>query len=466
MSRLLIHFLVAGSLLAAVAGVAYLSRDSWVPGLSPGTTGEPATFAPPGQGEAQRVRLSDQALRALQLVSKPVRLQSHWRTVQLPGTVVDRPGLSDRGITAPVAGTVAQVHAFPGDTLRPGDKLFTLRLVSEYVQNAQSELFKAAREARINREQSKRLADAGGVVPQARLIELQNQDRRWQGTIQALRHDLIARGLTPQQADGIEEGVFVTEVVVVAPRQHPAHPALISGPAKNQISGTNSSPPVAYEVQELKAELGQQVQAGQLLGYLANHQALFIEGRGFKHEAGLIEQAARQGWAIRVDFLPSPGECWPELEQTFVIRSLGNTMDPISRTFPFFIPLSNQSRTFEREGQTFLAWRFRPGQRVRLHVPVERFDQVIVLPTEAVVREGVEAYVFRQNGDLFERKPVQVLYEDRRHVVIANDGSIAPGLFVAQNAAAALNRALKAQAASGVPAGVHVHPDGTVHGAH
>jgi len=82
------------------------------------------------------------------------------------------------------------------------------------------------------------------------------------------------------------------------------------------------------------------------------------------------------------------------------------------------------------------------------------------------VREGPEAYVFRQNGDLFNRIPVQVLHEDRLNIVLANDGSMKPGLYFAQNAAASLNRVLKAQAASGMQPGVHVHADGTVHASH
>ena len=51
-------------------------------------------------------------------------------------------------------------------------------------------------------------------------------------------------------------------------------------------------------------------------------------------------------------------------------------------------------------------------------------------------------------------------------IVLANDGSIKRGLFFAQNAAASLNRVLKAQASSGKQPGVHVHADGTVHAAH
>jgi hypothetical protein len=217
----------------------------------------------------------------------------------------------------------------------------------------------------------------------------------------------------------------------------------------------------------LKVELGQQVQAGQTLCLLANHQGLYIEGRGFRREAPFLEQAAQKGWPVRVEFSEDDSNHWPPLRQEFSIHHLANTVDPASRTFAFYLPLANQSRSYQKDGKTFLVWRFRPGQRVRLHVPVEEFTDAIVLPAGAVVREGPEAYVFRQNGDLFDRRPVRVLHEDRLNVVLANDGSIFPGLYVAQNAAAALNRVLKAQnAGGGLPPGFHVHPDGTVHGAH
>ncbi len=56
----------------------------------------------------------------------------------IPGEVADRPGLSDRGVTSPAVGVVTAIHAFPGDTMRPGDPLFTLRLFSEYLQATQT----------------------------------------------------------------------------------------------------------------------------------------------------------------------------------------------------------------------------------------------------------------------------------------------------------------------------------------
>ncbi|EMI24291.1 hypothetical protein RESH_05116 [Rhodopirellula europaea SH398] len=50
--------------------------------------------------------------------------------------------------------------------------------------------------------------------------------------------------------------------------------------------------------------------------------------------------------------------------------------------------------------------------------------------------------------------------------MIANDGSIPRGSYLAQSSAASLNRVLKSQTASGEQPGLHVHPDGTVHAAH
>jgi hypothetical protein len=82
-------------------------------------------------------------------------------------------------------------------------------------------------------------------------------------------------------------------------------------------------------------------------------------------------------------------------------------------------------------------------------MPVEEFPDALALPPDAVVREGAETYVFRQNGDFFERRPVHVRYEDQTGVVLEDDGSVGAGQFVVRRGTAALNRAFKAQAAGG-----------------
>jgi multidrug efflux pump subunit AcrA (membrane-fusion protein) len=304
------------------------------------------------------------------------------------------------------------------------------------------------------------------------LIELRADLSRQRAIIQSARQDLLTRGLLPEQIDRVEQvGEFVSTIEVSAP------PALV-GQAISESTGNNGlrqtnsdaypslSSDVAYEVQELSVEMGQQVQAGQLLAKLSNHQSLYVVGHAFKREASFLQKATEANRPVEIDFADDDATEWPVMEQNFQIRHLANSIDPSSRTFDFFVPLSNQSHVYDKAGKQFLVWRFRPGQRARIRVPVEQFENVFVLPSEAVVREGPEAYVFRQNGDLFKQLTVHVQHEDRLMTVIANDGSIPGGSYLAQSSAASLNRVLKAQTASGAQPGLHVHPDGTVHAAH
>lgn len=463
----LLQWVMAIAVIAGLLTVAIRYRDRWLSRLNPTTAGKVSEETPRPVQEVKVLQLSPQARQNLGLASRPAKLQSYWRTILVPGEIVDRPGLSDRGVTSPAVGVVTQVHLFPGDTVHSGDRLFTLRLISEYLQNTQAELFRANRETELIKEQRDRLEKAaeGGAIPQARLIDLDQQMRRQKTAIQSYRQDLLTRGLTPDQIADVTEGKFVASIDVVAPPPI-THPDQSAETSIEVVADDDQSKSLAYEIQELKVDLGTQVQAGQLLAILANHHSLYVAGHAFKREAPNLERAAQQGWPIDIEFAEDDPVSWPTLGQTFQIRHLANSVDPMSRTFDFFIPLTNQSHSYVKEERTFVVWRFRPGQRVRLHIPVEEFKDVLVLPTGAVVREGPEAYVFRQNGDLFDRRPVRVLHEDRLHVVLANDGSVSPGWFLAQSGAASLNRVLKAQAASGIPAGVHVHADGTVHGAH
>jgi biotin carboxyl carrier protein len=464
-----VRFLRGLLMLAMLGGLiaAAWYRDRWLPLLQRPADDRSVVAADEEEPipQAKVLELSPQARQNLKLVSRPARLSNYWRSVIVPGEITDRPGLSDRGVTSPAVGVVTQIHAFPGDTVRPGDRLFTLRLVSEYIHNTQSELFKVTRDIELENEKRQRLSQIGeGVIPQVRIIEVEQQLRRLQAASESYRQDLLTRGLSLDQIAQVAGGTFVATVDVVAPPPLAQPPSATA--AAPPAASTAPAPDIVYEVQELKVDLGTQVQAGQLLGVLSNHSLLYIAGHAFKREAASLERAAQEHWPIRVEFAEDEAASWPDLDQRFEIRHLSNTVDPTSRTFDFFVPLANQSRAYAKDGKTFVVWRFRPGQRVRLHVPVEELEEAIVLPTAAVVRDGPEAYVFRQNGDLFDRRPVRVLHEDRLNVVIANDGSVAPGWYLAQGSAASLNRVLKAQSASGTPVGVHVHADGTVHGAH
>ena len=439
--------------LGGVAVAGYLTRDRWVPSVFPEKVAKPAS----GHEEAgheghdhgaaeDRVKLSPQAQKNLKLDVDVIAPQPYWRKLLIPGVVVDRPGESDRGVAARFAGVVEKVHAKPGDAVKAGDPLFTLRVVSDVVLGWQRDLGAAGKELAIATADRDRAAKqvADKVAAPNTLVEPENKLKRAVGQVDGLRRQLQAFGLSAAQIDQIQEGTPVSEVVVFAP------------PAGDDTTTSADKKAAVYEVQKLKVTLGEAVQAGQTLGLLARHQKLFVEGQAFKSEAVALAAIAETKTPVPVEFADEKPGDWPE-QPPLVIDHLANEVDPSTRTFAFYLPLDNLPRTFDRDGKTHFVWRYRPGQRVRLRVPVEKVgDAVLVLPAGAVVREGAEAYAFVQNGDLFVRKAVRVLYEDRTDVVLADDGSLPGGAFVVRNQAVALNRAVKA-AAGGGGGGGHTH---------
>lgn len=455
------------AVLGGLAYGAYRTRETWHPYVFPEKTAKSAGGHTDGEKGAEephatrvdRVKLSPQAQQNLRLDVDTLTPQEYWRTMLVPGVVVDRPGESDRGVTSKVAGIVLAINARPGDTLKAGDPLFTVQLASEFLQSAQTDFAKAARELEFATAKRDRVAILvkQGTQSGAVLIEEENQVKRITTQVQAYRRQLQVFGLSQEQVNRAEKGDVITEVVIVAPFGIPAV-AVPTAKAPEKSAVQTPLTATMFEVQELKVTLGEQVTPGQTLCLLSNHQRLYIEGRAFKSEADALASAVEHKTPVRAEFADEAAGAWPA-QDPLRIHHLSNQVDPATRTFSFFVPLQNIPRTFEQDGKTHFVWRYRPGQRVRIRVPIEKMTVLaadgktellpFVLPAGAVVREGPEAFVFVQSGDVFIRKPVRVLFADRSEIVIANDGSVSEAEFVVKNHAATINRALKGQAAGG-----------------
>jgi len=136
------------------------------------------------------------------------------------------------------------------------------------------------------------------------------------------------------------------------------------------------------------------------------------------------------------------------------VESVSDTIDPETRALNFYLTLPNEKNgaAFETSGQSigqtssvnkFVAWKFRPGQRMEVRIPSgEPLESKIVLPADAVVVDGPNAFVFEQNGDFFDRLEVEVLHRDNRQVVIENDGLLV-GATIATGGAYRMYLALK-----------------------
>jgi hypothetical protein len=119
----------------------------------------------------------------------------------------------------------------------------------------------------------------------------------------------------------------------------------------------------------------------------------------------------------------------------------------MSRALHFYMKLPNKVVLDRMDGpHQFLQWQFKPGQRVELRVPVEKWEQRIVLPAEAVVSDGAESYVYLQRGKRFRQTPVHVEFRDQKSVVIANDGSVFPGDVIAGKGAFPIHQEMKNKA--------------------
>jgi multidrug efflux pump subunit AcrA (membrane-fusion protein) len=458
---------------AAVAAAAiYMSAGAWLPRGHSGAGNESLETAPPPASAVElenKIIVGEQAQKNLRLTAKPLKTETFWKTITVPGMVVDRPGISDREVVAPAIGTVLQILHIPGDIVRPGDVLFTLRLASESLHQSQSDLFKTSQDIKLAEARLERLRAAGEGIAQVRLIEVEQEIARFNAAARAYREDLLRRGLSNDEIDGIAQGKLVTQVSVKVPDV--ASTSLVRRSDSSASDQVDSKPEsITFEVRQLAVEVGQQVEAGKTLCDLANQELLAIEGRAFRDEAALLEQSVKEAWPVEVDFQDSAAG-WPAMNHALPISYVANTVDPVTRTFSFLLPLENQSKSITQDGKTKLLWRFRTGQRVLLRIRIERLDGVFVVPADAVAAEGPETFVFTQNVNLFERKAVHVMFRDRDRVVIADDGSL-PAYkkgndkvtipAVVQTAAAQLNRMTKV-GSTDIPKGMHVHADGSLH---
>ena len=254
--------------LAVVAGLVtggYFTRQLWQPWFQtakPKDSSSDHADHAEAAAPSQQVLLSAQAQKNLRLTSRPLKAEPFWKTLQVPGMVIDRPGQSDRSIVAPITGVVSAIHQFAGDTVRPGEVLFTLRLLSESLHLTQTDLFKTTQDIKLSLAQRQRLAASTGAVPESRMIEVDNQITRLQVAAKAYRQELLTRGLSSEQIDGVAEGRFVAEIPIVVPTRGtdlvPSRVTLVKKP--DEVPTPLSVP--SFEIQELKVELGQQVQAG------------------------------------------------------------------------------------------------------------------------------------------------------------------------------------------------------------
>jgi multidrug efflux pump subunit AcrA (membrane-fusion protein) len=397
-----------------------------------------------GHVEADALRLSKQALKNVGYKEIRIELQTFVRTVTIPAMVVERPGRSQFDVTAPMTGIVTKVYCIEGEAIEPGQPLFDLHLTHEDLVTAQRDFLRMAEELDVVEREVKRLQSVGDVIPGKRILERQYEEQKIKAALHAQRQGLLLHGLTEEQLDQIQsERSLQKKLTIFAPEY------ISSEEPHNSRT--------LFHLQRLHSQSGKQVSAGTRLAVLADHRQLYVEGRAFEEDAERLNQAAKDNWNISA-VLMSAGKT-RGIAENLQILYLSDQVEPESRAFKFYIALPNEVvRNQMKDGHRFIGWRYKPGQRMEVRIPVQQLEQRFVLPVEAVVEDGAETFVFQMNGDHFDRVAVHVELRDRDFVVIANDGVLYPGDIVAASGAYQMNLALKNKAGGGVdPHAGHNH---------
>lgn len=430
-----------------------------------------------GHSDDSSLELSAQALRNIGLSEdsiQPVKLESFRKSITVPAVVVERPGRTRVQVATPMTGVVTHVHAVQGEAVEPGTLLFQIRLTHEDLVSSQTEFVKTLGELDVEEREIERLKGVtqSGAVAGKVLLDRQYARDKLTALLRAQREGLRLHGLSDSQVEQIaSERRLLRELQVFAPSTD-GHSndelkftqALGSRVAFEQPSQYELQPSVEQSthtgpmiLQQLNVHKGQSVTAGETLCILSDYDDLFIEGKAFEQDVSELRRASENDWSIDAIF-QQPGE-GGKVVAGLKIAYLANTVDTETRTLHFYVYLPNKITKDRRQsGNRYVEWKYLPGQRLQLRVPIEEWPEQIVLPVDAVAREGAESFVFQQNGDHFDRVPVHVRYRDQFSVVIENDGSLFPGDMVARRGAHQMQMALKNQAGGGVdPHAGHNH---------
>ncbi|NUQ61925.1 MAG: efflux RND transporter periplasmic adaptor subunit [Pirellulales bacterium] len=470
------RWLVPAALAVAGTGMvaaALLSRSTWAPpvrnllgGDRPGAgvedsahheeaghaqegeTGDRhAAPAPPGHDTANEIRLSEKGSKNVGLTLMAVQTRDFEKTVSIPAMVAERPGRTQTTVSALMTGIVTRIYRVRGEAVQSGEPLFDLRLTHEDLVEKQSDLLRELEQLEVVKREVARLEQvtASGAIAGKSLLERQYEEKKAEAGIRAARQALLLHGLSEEQIQEIaDKRQLLRSVTIAAP------------PFSEHSSGHDHDD--FYQVSELAVNPGDHVATGAVLATLTDHCELYIEGKAFEQDAGVLNRAANQGDKLTaiVEANGSGKEEVPGLHILYV----EDQVDRQSRALKFYVGLPN---TLVRNEQTadsrrFIAWRYRPGQRVELLVPVETWKDRIVLPREAVVQDGPDWFVFQKHGEHFDRTPVHVVYRDQRWAVLDNDGTLFPGDTVVATGAFQMHLALKNKAGGGVdPHAGHNH---------
>lgn len=193
-----------------------------------------------------------------------------------------------------------------------------------------------------------------------------------------------------------------------------------------------------YDVSEVVARAATRVEVGDPLLRLMDPRRLYLLIEALGSEAEALTAAASSGASFTAR--PLDSGAGPALSDLQLTRLLPAAQE--EGRLDAWVGVDNHVLTARAAGG-MRGWALRTGVRYLVELPLGDPIQALIVPEEALVRDGAGWLLYEAHGDHFDPIRVEPLYRDGRRAVLALDAGVAPDARIAWRGAFALHLALQ-----------------------
>lgn len=324
-----------------------------------------------GGATEEGIHLSREAAQNIGLQVEEVGVRGIEEVMTFTGGISPEPD-QEVFVTSRIPGKVERVYVNLGEPVKQGQLLAEIRSLD--FENLQVELFRELTNEEllhIDRERIKNLVEKK-IAPSKELAKVEADHQKVEGEINGLKNKLLLLGLKEEEVERlIQTKRFIPVLPVMSP-----------------ISG---------QVVERAATVGGTVDPQDKMFHIINLSRVWVEGDIPEDRGGMI----RKGQEVRVRVSTYPDEAF-----TGRINYISDVVDPQKRTIHLWSAVPNPDR------------KLKPGMFARVSVITKKQGEAVAVPIRAILEEGVERFVFVQNGDEFIRQTVVLGVRDDRYVEV------------------------------------------------
>ncbi|MEX2286231.1 MAG: efflux RND transporter periplasmic adaptor subunit [Planctomycetaceae bacterium] len=341
------------------------------------------------------LRVGPETARSIGLTVEPASNRVVEQMLSLDGTV-EVPPQRRTAASSHLGGKLVSIQVDRGQPVRAGEIL--AEVASFELQDIQLKLLQAYLDREMWRDTYERRRGTDNIVSRRALLETEGQVKAFETQVASLRQKLLTLGLTSQQIDD----VLKTRRLVAAL------------PVRAPIGGA---------VAHFDRTLGQVVRADEPLFEIHDLSHVWVQAFVAEQDAAHVQV----GQTARIRLVAQP-----DLEVDGTVARIGPVVDSESRTQAVWIEFNKPpSVTIQH------------NMLARVTLTTDRPSATLAIPLNAVVRDGLQNYVFVKNSDgTFDRRRIEVGRADDRFIEVAS------GLFrdelVATNGVSQLQTAFAA----------------------